>query len=399
MSSIPWDKLGIPAQLREACAPEAPAQLRNAVARMALPAAPEAMLAALTVLLADPDAGVRDTATQSLRGFPNAVEALSQRTHAKVLEALANLREDRALDERLLFLRNTNDATARRIAARADTQLCNQICDNHERLLITPDLVVTLHQNAACPPDALERAVGFLRMNECMPEPWPPVGSTREAAPVRAVEAPAPAAFDLEAEIEAALSGKASPMLEERKRLELFDLSRFGAAGSLQGFALDFRDEDDFGLDLIGDDDDEVNEQAKLTLERKIAQMPVGKKIKLAYLGNKEARAILIRDRNKQVSMAVIKGGRMGDNEALSFAGNRSLSSEVLREIANNREWMRKYPIKVALANNPKTPASVAVGLVTALQTKDLAMLARNKNVSSVVFTMAGKLAKQRQNS
>ncbi len=398
MSSIPWDKLGIPAQLREACAPEAPAQLRNAVARMALPAAPEALVAALTVLLADPDPGVRDTATQSLRSFPNVVEALSQRTHAKVLEALANLREDRALDERLLLIRNTNDATALRIAARADAPLCNQICDNHERLLITPDLVVALHGNTACPPDALERAVGFLRMNECMPEPWPPLGSS-VAASGPSVDAPVPAPFDLEAEIEAALSGKASPMLEERKRLELFDLSRFGAPGTLQGFAIDFKDDDDFGLDLIEDDEKEASEQAKLTLERKIAMMPVGKKIKLAYLGNKEARAILIRDRNKQVSMAVIKGGRMGDNEALSFAGNRSLSSEVLREIANNREWLRKYPIKVALANNPKTPASVAVGLVTALQTKDLAALARNKNVSSVVFTMAGKLAKQRQNS
>ncbi len=397
MSSIPWDKLGIPTQLREACAPEAPAQMRAAVARMSLPAAPEALLAALTVLLNDPDADIRDTATQSLRSFPNAVEALSQRTHGKVLESLANLREDRALDERLLVIRNTNDATAWRIAARADAQLCHQICDNHERLLLTPDLVVALHQNAVCPPDALERAVGFLRMNECMPEPWPPLGGP---APVKTNAPPAPLApFDLEAEIEAALSGKASPMMEERKRLELFDLSSFGAPGALQGFVIDFRDDDDFGLELIGDDDDEVTEQGRVTLDRKIASMPVGKKIKLAYLGNKEARAILIRDRNKQVSMAVIKGGRMSDNEALSFAGNRSLSSEVLREIANNREWLRKYPIKVALANNPKTPASVAVGLVTALQTKDLAMLARNKNVSSVVFTMAGKLAKQRQNS
>jgi hypothetical protein len=124
--------------------------------------------------------------------------------------------------------------------------------------------------------------------------------------------------------------------------------------------------------------------------------MSVGKKLKLAYLGNKSVRSLLIRDRNKLVSVAVVKSGRLTDAEVLAHAGNRNLPDEALREIATNREWTRKYPVKVALVNNPKCPPSVSLSLVSQLQIKDLASLSRNRNVSSVVFTLAGKLAKQK---
>jgi hypothetical protein len=286
--------------------------------------------------------------------------------------------------------------------------MCQLLADNQERLLITPELVRALHANPACSEVALERAVGFLRMNDMLPAlpatrgAPAAAGSAPQAAPTSFAPArpEAPASdpvFDLEAEIEAALSGRASPMLEQRQRMQLFDVERHGGAGSLSGFVFDFKDDGDFGADLTEDADGDASDDVRLTLEQKIAGLSVGKKIKLAYLGNKEARAILIRDRNKQVSMAVIKGGRMTDNEALSFAGNRSLSADVLREIAANREWMRLYPLKVALANNPKCPPSIAVGIVSVMASKDLAALARNKNVSSVVSTLANKLLRTKK--
>ncbi len=396
MSVIPWDKLGIPAMLRDACAPEAPRPLRMAAARAALPADPVATLAALYVLSADPDAEVRETALTTVRTLPNPHDAISQRTHPKVLELLATVRPDRMLDEKIAVIRGANDRTAMMIAERADASMCALLADNHERLLITPDLVLALHANPSCTEVVLERAVGFLRMNECLPA----LPATRGGAPAVTDPVASPVAslaFDLEAEIEAALSGRASPMMEQKRSLAMFDLDRLGRGGGLEGFIFDYRDDGDFGSDLTDDEEGDASDDKRLNLEQRIASMPVGKKIKLAYLGNKEARAILIRDRNKQVSMAVIKGGRMTDNEALSFAGNRSLSAEVLREIASNREWMRQHPLKVALANNPKCPPSIAVGIVNVLSVKELASLARNRNVSSVVFTLANKLLKTKQ--
>jgi hypothetical protein len=281
------------------------------------------------------------------------------------------------------------------IAARANKSLAEQLCDNHMRLVVTPEVIITLYQNPATPQAPLDRAISFLRMEGALP-PLPATRGGGQPEPAAAVGAPPPPEVDLDAEIEAALAGRPSPVLEARQRLELFDLDAIKSkGGSLAGFSFDFKSEDDFSLDLTSEGGDTPPE-ARLTIEKKIASMSPGKKIKLAYLGNKEARNILLRDRNKQVALAVIKSGRMTENEALNAAGNRNLASEVLRELSTIREWMRKYPVKVALVNNPRTPPSISVPLVNQLGKKELEQLARNKNVSSVIFTMAEKLSRQK---
>jgi hypothetical protein len=124
--------------------------------------------------------------------------------------------------------------------------------------------------------------------------------------------------------------------------------------------------------------------------------MSIGHKIKLAYKGNKEARSILIRDANKTVSIAVVKSGRMTDTEVASYAGNRNLCDDVIREIARNKEFTRKYPVQVALVTNPKTPVNVAMAFMAGMHKKDLQSLMRNRNVSSVISAAARKRYKDK---
>ena len=77
-------------------------------------------------------------------------------------------------------------------------------------------------------------------------------------------------------------------------------------------------------------------------------------------------------------------------------AGNKNLDSEVLREISSNSEFTLKHPVKVALVNNPKTPVSVAVGMVSSMQKKDMLMLTRNRNIPSVVSESALRLYRKK---
>ena len=87
-----------------------------------------------------------------------------------------------------------------------------------------------------------------------------------------------------------------------------------------------------------------------------------------------------------------MKSGRLTDQEVATYAGNKNLDSDVIREIAGNREWLRKYPVKLALVNNPKTPVAQTVALVGQLHKKDLLQLTRNRNVPSVVSEAANRL-------
>ena len=205
------------------------------------------------------------------------------------------------------------------------------------------------------------------------------------------------------AEVEAALSGSLSPSLmkAQEANLSLFDLDSVQVdEGGLGGFRFDFQDDaDNFSFDLTRDLDGithEEKEEVRMTMSKLVQSMTVGQKIKLAYLGNKEVRGLLIRDTNKIVASAVVKSGRLSDQEVATFAGNKNLDNEVLREIASNNEWTRKYPVKVALVNNPKTPVSTAVTMVSTLQKKDLLSLTRNRNVPSVVSAAATRLYRQK---
>jgi len=108
------------------------------------------------------------------------------------------------------------------------------------------------------------------------------------------------------------------------------------------------------------------------------------------------SRKILIRDNNSLVAAAVVKSGRCSEGEVKDFAGNRNLHNDVLREIAMNKEYTRKYPVKVALTNNPKTSIPVAMSFINSLQKQDLLSLTRNKNVPGVITQTALRLYKSK---
>ena len=164
-------------------------------------------------------------------------------------------------------------------------------------------------------------------------------------------------------------------------------------------FTFDFKEESsDFGSEFIEDegaDDDAVKESIGL----QVAKMTVGQKIKLAYKGNKTVRELLVRDSNKLVGVAVVRSGRITDQEVSAIATNRAINEDVIRALTENREYLRKYPIKVALSNNPKTPIPTAITMLNSLHVKDLKKVSTNRNISSAVFTAATKLYKLKKQS
>ncbi|MEW6569913.1 MAG: hypothetical protein AB1390_01875 [Nitrospirota bacterium] len=138
-------------------------------------------------------------------------------------------------------------------------------------------------------------------------------------------------------------------------------------------------------------------EERSQSMLQKIQRLGVSEKILLALRGGKEVRSILLRDPNKEVSLTVLENPKITETEIEVLARSRSVSDEALRKITKKREWMKNYSIVLALVTNPKTPAGIAVSLVSELKTKDLAVLERNKNVTEGVRITAKKLLKARK--
>jgi len=139
-------------------------------------------------------------------------------------------------------------------------------------------------------------------------------------------------------------------------------------------------------------DEFDAAEQKRITVLQKIGRLNVGQRIKLGFMGDREERAILIRDTARLVQNAVLSSPKVTDAEIESFAGSKNLQENVFREIARQRRFMKLYPVVRNLVNNPKCPLDISLTLVKTLMVYDLKSLRHNKNVPDTIRKVAAKL-------
>ena len=321
--------------------------LRAAAARGALPL-PRAMLAHLYLhLRADPDEAIRATAEQSLRSLgPDEVrEILSdgQCTREVLAYFAARAVRDETLAEIVAFHPAASQEVLSVLASQGSPAVVDLVLTNEERLLASPALLDRLAANPGLRPHQRGRILDLLdRIAKSSPA-------------VDAVEA------------EPADAGPATP--EEAARLLEVDVGELFAASEI----------------LDGDEFANSEDPVVRSVYRKILTLNTAQKALLAMKGGREERLILVRDTNKVVSLSVLKNPRLGEQEAAGIAAMRNVSDEVLRSLGGSREWQKSYSVVSALVRNPRTPPGISMNFVPRLVTKDLKILAMDKNVPEII--------------
>ncbi len=347
----------------------------------------EEALAVCMILCQDTDNSVSALAKSSLSKWDEKrlSEALTRQTHGKVLEFIVQFLPafDR-IDEYIFQSANLNERTAKLIAQRVGKDACQHLANTRQTFLLYPVVYWSLKANPNCPAATLERLEAMLKQQQAFVEA-PKRSAVQQQQPKLPID-------NILMEVMTAIQSKPSPALIKALGSQMV-LTVVDSGIEMDAFEFTFDEEDNFDFDasLIKDKDAEPEEDDVRSLEQQIRDMPVGKRIKLAYKGNKEARSILIRDTNKSVSVAVLKSGKVNAGEAAKYAANRNLSDEVIRTICSTKEYMRKQNVRMALVGNPKTPTKVAMGILMTLGKKDLQALAKNRSVSSNISKAALK--------
>jgi hypothetical protein len=135
-------------------------------------------------------------------------------------------------------------------------------------------------------------------------------------------------------------------------------------------------------------EDDRDTEQTAL---QRLQNMNVPQKVQRATKGSREERAILIRDPNKMIAMAVLSSPKLTISEIEGFARAGNVGEDCLRTIAFTRAWMKNYNVVAALTRNPKTPVAISMNLLARLTEKDLRTLSTDRNVPDVLRITARK--------
>ena len=138
--------------------------------------------------------------------------------------------------------------------------------------------------------------------------------------------------------------------------------------------------------------EDQLEEEEGLTISQRIQRMNVGQKIKTAMKGDKEARTILIKDTNRDVYMAVLKNPGLKENEIEMLTKNTGTNVEILRAIANNREWVANRNILYGLVMNPKTPVNLSIRFLSRLGRKDIEFVAKSRSLPVTLRNQARRM-------
>lgn len=134
----------------------------------------------------------------------------------------------------------------------------------------------------------------------------------------------------------------------------------------------------------------------KVSTLLKVSRMNAAERVKQAFIGSKEERALLIRDAAKIVQNAVLASPKLSDPEVEMFASAKHVPENVLREIARNRRFMKNYSVVRNLVNNPRCPLDLSLTLIKNLLVYDLKSLRQSKNVPETVRKVADKLYKEK---
>jgi hypothetical protein len=105
---------------------------------------------------------------------------------------------------------------------------------------------------------------------------------------------------------------------------------------------------------------------------------PFEEKIAHAASADGDQVLALLHDPSPQVIRALLENRNLRQEDVLAIASRKNLPADVLEMIARDFRWTESYPIRLALANNPKTPLPVSLSLVRYLRLFDIAELARS---------------------
>ncbi len=337
---------------------QAPPPVRAAAARGALPL-PRTMLTRLQVfLLRDPVPEIAAAAESSLKSIDQAAlcEVLGDPTcGADVLSHFARrAARDEALAERLAFHPAIPPDALVLLGSTGTAAVLDLVLTNEQLLLARTTVIEAVLGNPALRPDQRVRLLEVLER----------IANHKEHDPTTD-EAETP---------ESAALGEAARLLD----VDVGDLMSTS--------------------EILGGEEFATSEDTALrTTYAKILLLNTAQKAILAMKGGREERLILVRDSNRSVALAVLRNGRLTNQEIESMARMRNVVEEVLRTIGTSREWTKSYVVVTSLVNNPRTPPGVATNLVSRLSNHDLKLVAKNRDVPELIRRMAKRIVETRE--
>ena len=375
-TALPIEQFAEPA--RKAVDAAAPLPLKMMAAKGILPVPPAQLILVWFQLSLGSDHNIVGTVTETVKGFDEntLLDLAKSELPDQVLDWLAKTAAKDKVTEAVILNKATSDATIMDLAATVNKELADLIANNHVRLLRSPEIIEKLYLNPATRMATIDRILNLAKENKVE---LVGLKALQDAINSADFSDDAPGMSDEEFEAILAQSAEESAKEEAELKKEEANLNRPATTPENNAEA----DVDENGR--------------KLSRQQLIDRMNAPQRVRLALMGTREDRNILLRDSRRIVYMAVITSPKMSIGEVSSIAANKGMADDIIGYVAKRRDWVRNYPIVVALANNPKCPLGEALSFLKQLRVNDLKQLSRSKSISATLARQAQALFRQKQ--
>jgi hypothetical protein len=114
-------------------------------------------------------------------------------------------------------------------------------------------------------------------------------------------------------------------------------------------------------------------------------------KIHLAKHGNKEERMRIMREGDRSLHRYVLRNPGLRLDEVTFIAKMTSVSVDLLKAIAERRDWAQRPEVALALVRNPKTPVPLAIQMLQHVAPSELRRLAKGSSLRMPILKAARK--------
>jgi hypothetical protein len=342
-------------------ADNAPAPLRMMAAKGVAPGLkPDAIVTLVCAFAQNSNPELARTARETLENFPEPLlqGALATDLQPRVLELLAEAHHAEAsVVTRLLAARQITSFALELVAQKANEAIGEVVAASDSVLLRFPRVIEKLYMNKRVRMSTADRLVDLAVRNN--------------------LELNIPAFKQAAAAIQ-------NQLIAEPTEEPSFDDELFKQVEQLSE-QIPIAEEED--THEVNDEGEEQLKRKYQPLYAQLGNMTVSQKIRRATLGTGAERMLLVRDRNRLVASAAAQSPLLKENEATLIASSRSVIDDVLRIIAQNKDFVRIHKVKLNLVSNPRTPFSFSSRLIPLLRDADLKMLSKSKNVPGAIQT------------
>lgn len=357
-ASAPGSVAELVSRMREGMVPHT---VRLFAAQGLLPVGRDELIRLLVFLVADGDAEIAGAARATLDTFSvdNFMAVLQMEDVDPVdIDLLTRAVKSEAVWQAIVRHPKVADETLRWLARVAPPKTQDSIITNQRRILACLEILTDLRENPQVTQEVMRRAREF-------EEEF------------------------LEKALTWATAGEAAPQVEAGTSIE-------EALAALKAIGVQLTGPE-FGREVPPTDEDDAKHGVSGDAYVRIALMNTHERVIAALIGTREERLILARDRSQLIVRAVMSSPKMNEADIEHIAGMRSVNEECLRIIGMKGRWLRRYGVVHNLAFNPRTPVNLAMHMLARLSVRDLGLLGRDRNVSSVIRRMAAERFKQRQ--